>query len=196
MDSDLRARLAGFGWMRIIDDDALEDQTKPSVAVERDDRIGDAGDYVRWSAPEMMNPDKFGFTKNRVAKLPSKSTDIYAFGMTILEVSVRFWCPWSSSPHGSTISAGAHRAPPIWSNHGSKHHQEGNRRSSSGETCHRVHRRVVEAGRAQLVGGVRESGVKTTIDRVDSGTAAEGFLVVLYCQGPFSYGRAETVAVQ
>jgi len=89
VDSDLRARLAGFGRTRIMDDDALEDQTKPSTAVERDDKIGDAGDSVRWRAPEMMNPDKFGFTRNRVAKLPSKSTDIYAFGMTILEVSVR-----------------------------------------------------------------------------------------------------------
>jgi len=39
----------------------------------------------------MMNPDEFGFTKKRVGKLPSKSTDIYAFGMTTLEVSVHFF---------------------------------------------------------------------------------------------------------
>jgi len=91
VDSDLRARLAGFGRTKIVDDDALEDQTKPSMAVERDGKIGDVGDSDRWSAPEMMNPDRFGFTKNRAAKLPSKSTDIYALGMTILEVSARFW---------------------------------------------------------------------------------------------------------
>jgi len=86
VDSDFRARLADFGRARIIDDDALEDQTKPSTGIERDNKIGEAGDFVRWSAPEMMDPDRFGFTKNLVSGLPSKSTDIYALGMTILEV--------------------------------------------------------------------------------------------------------------
>lgn len=66
----------------------MEDQTKPSTGVERDNKIGEAGDSIRWSAPEIMDPDRFGFTKNLIAKLPSKSTDIYALGMTILEVSV------------------------------------------------------------------------------------------------------------
>ena len=154
MDSDLRARLAGFGRMRIIDNDALEDQTKPSTAVERDDKIGDAGDSIRWSAPEMMNPDKFGFTKNRVAKLPSKSTDIYAFGMTILEVSPHFQQPWPTSSHSFAISGGSHRTPSIWPSPGSKHHKEGDRWDSSGETYRWVHRRVVETARAQLVGGI------------------------------------------
>jgi len=74
--------------VRIINDDAMEDQTKPSTGVERDNKVGEAGDSIRWSAPEIMDPDRFGFTGNLVAKLPSKSTDIYALGMTILEVSV------------------------------------------------------------------------------------------------------------
>jgi hypothetical protein len=82
--------LAGFGRARVVDDDALEDQTKPSVAVERDSKIGGVGDSLRWTAPEMMDPDRFGFTKDLAAKLPSKSTDTYALGMTILEVSVNF----------------------------------------------------------------------------------------------------------
>lgn len=87
MDSDFRARLGGFGRTRIVDNDVLEDQTKPSIRVERDSKIGDAEDSIRWNAPEMMDPDRFGFTKNLVEKLPSKSTDIYALGMTIFEVS-------------------------------------------------------------------------------------------------------------
>jgi len=86
VDSDLRARLTGFGRARIINDDALEDQTKPPTGLERGNWIGDAGDSIQWNAPEIMNPDKFGFTGNAFAKLPSKSTDIYALGMTILEV--------------------------------------------------------------------------------------------------------------
>ena len=76
--------------MRIIDDDAMEDQTKPPTGVERDNKIGEAGDSIRWTAPELMDPERFGYTKNLVAKLPSKSTDLYALGMTILEACVHF----------------------------------------------------------------------------------------------------------
>ena len=87
MDSNLRARLADFSRLRIIDDDALEDGMKPQTGLEPDDKIGKLGDSVRWNAPEMMDPDRFGFTMSSFSKLPSKSTDIYALGMTILEVS-------------------------------------------------------------------------------------------------------------
>ena len=60
---------------------------------------------VRWIAPELLYPENFGFTR-RVWKLPfSKDTDIYAIGMTILEVSAR---PCSSetpiSPFGQVIT--------------------------------------------------------------------------------------------
>ena len=37
----------------------------------------------RWMAPELLLPEIFGFTDKQ---LPTKSTDIYAMGMTILEV--------------------------------------------------------------------------------------------------------------
>ena len=74
--------------MRIVDDDAMEDQTKPSTGIERDHKIGEVGDSIQWSAPEIIDSGRFGFTKNLVAKLPSKSTDIYALGMTIVEVRV------------------------------------------------------------------------------------------------------------
>ena len=47
------------------------------------------GGTIRWMAPEAMYPEKFGFTGGKHKKrLPSKSTDIYALGMTVLEVSV------------------------------------------------------------------------------------------------------------
>ena len=42
---------------------------------------------IRWMAPEVMYPEKFGFTGNYRKRLPSRSTDIYALSMTILEVS-------------------------------------------------------------------------------------------------------------
>jgi len=41
---------------------------------------------TRWMAPELFFPDKFGYTGKLVKQLPSKETDIYAIGMTILEV--------------------------------------------------------------------------------------------------------------
>src|ERR1700753_3870049 len=50
---------------------------------------------IRWMAPEMMPPAGCGFTKECRIRLPSKGTDIYSLGMTILEV--RFFLE-SSSP--------------------------------------------------------------------------------------------------
>ena len=38
-------------------------------------------------APELLLPENFGFTGKLRKQLPSQSTDIYAIGMTILEVS-------------------------------------------------------------------------------------------------------------
>ena len=45
------------------------------------------GGTFRWMAPELLDPEKFGFTRDLLKRLPSMSTDIYAIGMTILEVS-------------------------------------------------------------------------------------------------------------
>jgi serine/threonine protein kinase len=42
---------------------------------------------IRWMAPEIMYPEKFGFVGRYRKRLPSRSTDIYALGMTVLEVS-------------------------------------------------------------------------------------------------------------
>ena len=40
-------------------------------------------------APEILDPERYGYTRRARSKLPSKSTDIYALGMTILEVRLR-----------------------------------------------------------------------------------------------------------
>ena len=40
-------------------------------------------------ALELLYPDNFEFTGKFAKLLPSKDTDIYAIGMTILEVSAR-----------------------------------------------------------------------------------------------------------
>ena len=44
---------------------------------------------TRWMAPELLHPEKIGFTGNLLKQAPSKDTDIHAIGMTILEVSRR-----------------------------------------------------------------------------------------------------------
>jgi hypothetical protein len=42
-------------------------------------------------APELLHPEEFGFTGKLKRQLPSPSTDIYAIGMTILEVRARLY---------------------------------------------------------------------------------------------------------
>ena len=46
---------------------------------------------TRWMAPELMDPERYGFIGESQKQLPSKSTDMYAIGMTVLEVSVYFY---------------------------------------------------------------------------------------------------------
>lgn len=76
VDSDYRARLADFGLVEVINESAAGSKINNS-------RIGGT---TRWMAPELMYPEKFGFTRDRQAQLPSTGTDVYALGMTILEV--------------------------------------------------------------------------------------------------------------
>jgi hypothetical protein len=59
-------------------------------------------------APELMYPEKFGFTGKYRKRLPSRSTDTYALGMTILEVST----PASPLPCISTLSNSLGRLSP------------------------------------------------------------------------------------
>ena len=43
------------------------------------------GSAIRWTAPEILNPVQFGLTSNQ----PTFQSDMYAFGMTLIEVSIR-----------------------------------------------------------------------------------------------------------
>ena len=78
IDSERGARLTDFGLAVVIDESTAGRTTNHC-------RVGGT---TRWMAPEMIYPEKFGFTGDEHRKrLPSRSTDIYALGMTILEVS-------------------------------------------------------------------------------------------------------------
>ena len=76
INSERRACLADFGLAAIIEDTTSGDGPSGNKT----------GGTTRWMAPEILDPDRFGYTKRSRKRLPSKSTDIYALGMTILEV--------------------------------------------------------------------------------------------------------------
>ena len=77
IDSQRRARLADFGLASIVNE-----STRGTTTV-----AGKSQGTIRWMAPELLYPGDFGFTGKLEKQLPSKDTDIYAIGMTILEVS-------------------------------------------------------------------------------------------------------------
>lgn len=74
IDSECRARLADFGLSVIVDESSVRSDCEVNGT-------------VRWMAPELFFPEHFGFTNVDLRRLPSQSTDIYAMGMTIFEVS-------------------------------------------------------------------------------------------------------------
>lgn len=76
IDSGCCARLADFGLSVAIDESITG-----SAAASRATR-----GTVRWMAPELLDPNKFGYKGKFLKQLPSTSTDVYAIGMTILEV--------------------------------------------------------------------------------------------------------------
>ena len=77
IDSKCCARLADFGFAMVIDE-SITGSAAASHATRG---------MMRWMVPELLAPDKFRFTGGFLKQLPSMSTDIYAIGMTILEVS-------------------------------------------------------------------------------------------------------------
>ena len=79
VNSDRRACLADFGLAAIVEDTIFADGPSSHKA----------GGTTRWMAPEIMDPERYGYIKRSRRKLPSKSTDIYALGMMILEVRIR-----------------------------------------------------------------------------------------------------------
>jgi len=76
IDSGYSARLADFGLAMIIDESTVKSTTGGH----------EIRGTTRWMAPEMLLPEEYGFSGVRLRQLPSTSTDIYALGMSILEV--------------------------------------------------------------------------------------------------------------
>ena len=71
IDQTGRARLADFGLLTIISDPANHLSSGSFTA----------GGTVRWMSPELIAPERFGFTNGR----PTKQSDCYALGMVIYE---------------------------------------------------------------------------------------------------------------
>lgn len=72
IDSNRCARVADFG-LAVVVEETISNELKGTT---------------RWMAPELMDPEKYGFIGESQKQLPSKSTDMYAIGMTVLEVGV------------------------------------------------------------------------------------------------------------
>jgi len=71
IDETGNARLADFGLLTIISDPANFFSSSSYTQ----------GGIARWMSPELISPDRFGFTNDR----PTKSSDCYALGMVIYE---------------------------------------------------------------------------------------------------------------
>ena len=76
IDSAYSARLADFGLAMVIEESTMKSTTGGH----------EIRGTTRWMAPEMLLPEEYGFSGEYLRRLPSTSTDIYALGMTILEV--------------------------------------------------------------------------------------------------------------
>ena len=85
VDSSHSARLADFGLTTIICE---------STVTSTAHGYGPRG-TIRWMAPEVLYPGHFKFPGKFQKRLPSKSTDVYALAMTILEgcMPVAEWFP-------------------------------------------------------------------------------------------------------
>ncbi|KAF9647849.1 kinase-like protein, partial [Thelephora ganbajun] len=70
------ACIADFGLAMIIDESTIGSTTGGH----------ELRGTTRWMAPEMLIPEECGFSGDCQRRIPSTSTDIYALGMTILEV--------------------------------------------------------------------------------------------------------------
>lgn len=71
MNNDCCAVLADFGLAVILSTSSMAAAMTSA-----------GGGTVRWMAPELLNPEEYGFTHCH----PSKESDIYALGMVIYEV--------------------------------------------------------------------------------------------------------------
>lgn len=74
ISADRRALLADFGLMNIVSD------LGPTFA----DSSALVGGTMRWMSPELLSPESFGLLSIK----PTISSDVYALGMVVLEVSL------------------------------------------------------------------------------------------------------------
>jgi serine/threonine protein kinase len=78
ISSQHRACLADFGLTTIAADKI------PGYSVSAADSKG----TIRWMAPELLIPEEYGLE----TCVPTKASDIYAFGMVIYEVHYFYQC--------------------------------------------------------------------------------------------------------
>ena len=153
IDSKCHVRLADFGLTVVIDE---------STAGSTTSHCGMRG-TIRWMAPEMIYPEKFGFTSKYRKRLPSKSTDIYALSMTVLEVSALH----QSSPlkYRSALWVGHYGMSPVQRcPHRAGRYMQSPRRGPTGQTTFGVFGSVVGVVSERLVCGVWHPAFQTPID--------------------------------
>jgi len=89
INRSLRACLADFGLSTIISSEhhAAANASLTSVTSKASLASFTAGGTLRWTSPELLDPDRFGISDSDCR--PTKQSDCYAFGMVVYEVCVR-----------------------------------------------------------------------------------------------------------
>lgn len=124
IDSSCRARLADFGLAVVTDESTANNRGMRGT--------------IRWMAPELMCPEEFGFTSEYQKQLPSRSTDTYALGMTILEVSA-FTSRSHALKYFTTFCVGHYWVPPVREYHeGCDCYVQSPERGTTGQTTKRA----------------------------------------------------------
>lgn len=90
VNNDYRAVIADFGLVAIVSTSSVVTLATSVLAV---------GGSERWMAPELLYPEKYGLSHS----IPSKESDIYAFGMLIYEVCRTAYI---SMPHKISFGTG------------------------------------------------------------------------------------------
>lgn len=80
INSECRACFADFCLVAIV-----EEASSISDGPSADKAAG----TIRWMAPEILDPERYGYVRRARRKLPFKNTDIYALGITTLEACTK-----------------------------------------------------------------------------------------------------------
>ena len=85
ISQDRRVRIADFG-LSTITGVRIRAATGSLVSVISNDTVMSFthGGTIRWTSPELLDPERFGLEGDR----PTRESDCYAFGMVIYEVGV------------------------------------------------------------------------------------------------------------